>query len=81
MASSIRNNSYPKAKLPRKRKKAAIKAQGRSWYHGTIKLYNVCAEKGQAEPVCKFWDNSSLKPKAIMVQGAPRVIMMATKFW
>ena len=29
----------PKPKLPRKRKKAAIKAQGRKWYYDTIKLW------------------------------------------
>lgn len=81
MDSTIKDKRYPKPKLPRKRKKAAIKAQGRQWYYGTIKLYKVCVAKGNAEPVCKFWDNSSLQPRVIMVQGAPRVIQMATRFW
>lgn len=81
MDSTIRSKGYPKPKLPRKRKKAAIKAQGRAWYHATRKLYAVCIEKGHAEPVCKFWDNSSLRPRVIIVQGAPRIVNMATRFW
>ena len=35
------NYSKVKPKLPRKRKKAAIKAQGRKWYHDTIRLYRI----------------------------------------
>lgn len=70
-----------RAKLPRKRKKAAIKAQGRKWYYDTIKLHNILAEKGQAEKVCKFWRNDSIKPRAYMVQGTPRLIPVATRFW
>ena len=69
------------AKLPRKRKKAAIKAQGRKWYYDTIKLHRIMVAHGNAEPVCKFWDNSSLKPFVTTVQGVPRVIPMATRFW
>lgn len=30
-----------KPKLPRKRKKVAIKAQGRDWYRKTILLYKI----------------------------------------
>lgn len=70
-----------RAKLPRKRKKAAIKAQGRKWYYDTIKLHNILAEKGQAEKVCKFWRNDSIKSRTYMVQGTPRLIPVATRFW
>lgn len=70
-----------RAKLPRKRKKAAIKAQGRKWYYDTIKLHNILAKKGQAEKVCKFWRNDSIKPRTYMVQGTPRLIPVATRFW
>ncbi len=70
-----------KAKLPRKRKKAAIKAQGRKWYYDTIRLHNIMAAKGQAEPICKFWRNDSLKPKPYMIGGQPRLIPVATRFW
>lgn len=69
------------AKLPRKRKKAAIKAQGRKWYFDTIKLHNIMVSKGNAEPVCKFWVNASIKPHAFVIQGQPRLIPMATRFW
>ena len=81
MDTSIKTKTHPKAKLPRKRKKAAIKAQGRAWYYGTIELYKTCVKNGHAEPVCKFWDNSSLKPHVVIVQGQPRLINMATRFW
>lgn len=74
-------NSSKRAKLPRKRKKAAIKAQGRKWYFDTIKLHKIMSGKGMAEPVCKFWVNDSIKPKPVMVQGQPRLIPMATKYW
>lgn len=70
-----------KAKLPRKRKKAAIKAQGRKWYYDTIRLHEIMASKGMAERVCKFWKNDSLKPQPRIVQGQVRLIPMATRFW
>lgn len=84
MDSSIGTNNveFKRAKLPRKRKKAAIKAQGRKWYCDTIKLHNICVEQGTCmEKVCKFWKNDSLKPKPFIVQGQPRLIPVATKYW
>ena len=48
----------PKPKLPRKRKKAAIKAQGRKWYYDTIKLWLASKD----EP----WFN---EPNSLMVQS------------
>lgn len=37
----MKDNKFVKPKLPRKRKKAAIKAQGRKWYYDTIKLFYI----------------------------------------
>lgn len=70
-----------RAKLPRKRKKAAIRAQGRKWYYDTIRFHNILAARGEAEPICKFWKNDSIKPRTFIIGGAPRLIPMATKFW
>lgn len=74
---------YKKPKLPRKRKKAAIKAQGRKWYHDTIKFYLICKEKGiECEPICKFWVNASIKNvPAVLKHGTPYMIPQATRFW
>lgn len=36
-----------KPKLPRKRKKVAIKAQGRDWYRKTILLYKITQKNGR----------------------------------
>ena len=79
----INGSAYKKAKLPRKRKKAAINAQGRKWYKDTITLFYVMAKNGTGnEKVCKFWVNDSIKPHAIISgNGSPTLIPMATKFW
>lgn len=67
-----------KPKLPRKRKKKAIKAQGRKWYYDTIKLHGILQEQGQFyEPYCKFWVNESLTP-GIFGMG---IVMMPTQYW
>lgn len=56
------NYVIKKPKLPRKRKKAAIKAQGRDWYWQTIQLYKVTQKNGRFyEPVCKFWVNAAVR--------------------
>lgn len=81
MNKTVSSTSGKKAKLPRKRKKAAIKAQGRKWYHDTIKFHKILLKKGEAEPICKFWDNSSIKPKPFIVGGQVRLIPTATRFW
>ncbi len=70
-----------RAKLPRKRKKAAIKAQGRAWYHGTIKLHNTLAKDGKAEKICKFWVNSSVRDVPHIKNGYPIMIPTPHKFW
>jgi hypothetical protein len=60
MTDSTTLKATPKAKLPRKRKKAAIKAQGRKWYHNTIKFFYICQKNPflvEREPICRFWVN------------------------
>lgn len=47
-----------KPKLPRKRKKACIKAQGRKSYYDTIRLALITGESP-----CKFWVNASVITK------------------
>lgn len=76
------SKNRPKAKLPRKRKKAAIKAQGRKWYYDTIKLFYICQNHPQlAEKRCRFWVNSSIKPHVKLVNGVPMIVNEATRFW
>lgn len=75
---------YPaKPKLPRKRKKAAIKTQGRKWYHNTIQLWKVGYEDYPTlEPVCKFWVNNSVIERVITTKnGGMFMLMEPTKFW
>lgn len=61
-----------KPKLPRKRKKAMIKAQGRKSYFDTIKL-----AKATEEYPCKFWDNSSISLK--LFHGI--LVSIPTRYW
>lgn len=72
-----------KPKLPRKRKKAAIKAQGRKWYHDTISLWKASQDNPIiAEPVCKFWVNASIVNVPIMLpNGQVFMQLVPTKFW
>lgn len=71
-----------RAKLPRKRKKAAIKAQGRKWYKDTIMLHEIMRRKGIAEPVCRFWVNASVRPlPRVFPDGAVYLVPTATRFW
>lgn len=74
-----------KPKLPRKRKKKAIKAQGRKWYHGNIKLYKLLLnelDNKQSEPICKFWVNSQLKNEPrVMKSGGIYIAPVPTKYW
>lgn len=73
---------YAKPKLPRKRKKAAIKNQGRKWYYETIELWKVDVSEGTCdEPICKFWVNASVKWQHLVLEGHPCLIPIATKFW
>ena len=70
-----------KPKLPRKRKKAAIKKQGRKWYYDTIKLFYITAEAGTNEPKCKFWVNESVTMKLDYFNSAPVFVPTPTRYW
>lgn len=71
-----------KAKLPRKRKKKAIKAQGRKWYMDTIRFYHITQLHGTlVEPVCKFWVNASIKQSVVEVGGRIIPVSRPTRFW
>ena len=70
-----------KAKLPRKRKKAAIKAQGRKWYYDTITLFYRTYGTPYGEKKCKFWRNDSIKTNVLIAHGQPFLIKEATRFW
>ena len=76
------NTLVKKAKLPRKRKKKAIKAQGRKWYYDTIRLYYVTQRSGKFyEPICKFWVNSSVVQTMREVGGRLLPILQPTQYW
>ena len=83
MAFSSGKEGTKKPKLPRKRKKAAIKVQGRKWYHDTIKLYKITCEGGRFyEPICKFWVNSEIQMKhRVLHNGEVRLLPTPTKYW
>lgn len=72
-----------KPKLPRKRKKAAIKAQGRDWYYQTIKLWYASQDNPLLyEPRCKFWVNESVKPvPMVFPTGAVYMQFVPTRCW
>lgn len=70
-----------KAKLPRKRKKAAIKIQGRKWYHDTIRLFYQTYGTKFGEKKCKFWINASIRTNAGFIGDIPIVFQEATRFW
>lgn len=65
-----------KPKLPRKRKKACIKVQGRASYYSTINLARI-----DNECPCKFWVNSTVVMKPQMVNGTVIVIPTPQKYW
>lgn len=76
------DSTIVKPKLPRKRKKRAIKAQGRKWYYDTIKLYYVTQKNHKfKEPVCKFWVNDSVVNQPFESGGKIALIPTPSKFW
>lgn len=79
----IRRERLPKPKLPRKRKKAAIKAQGRKWYYDTIQLWkNTQDDPRLFEKRCKFWRNDSIKTNFIQLpNGSVFPVPTPTRFW
>lgn len=71
-----------KPKLPRKRKKAAIKAQGRDWYRKTIQLYRTTRRHQRFwEPVCKFWVNASVKNMPVICGSKAMLVPVAMRYW
>lgn len=72
-----------KPKLPRKRKKKAIKAQGRKWYHDTIKLYKITLKSGMFyEPICKFWVHGKIIRAPYQTSnGNIAITYQPTKYW
>lgn len=70
-------SNIKKPKLPRKRKKACIKAQGRMSYLSTVHLAKV-----EGESPCKFWVNSSVRNVPVQLSNGNVVMMpMPTRFW
>lgn len=65
-----------KPKLPRKRKKACIKAQGRNSYYSTVNL-----AKAEGDNNCKFWVNSSIRVVPTDVNGMVVPMPTPTKYW
>ena len=65
-----------KPKLPRKRKKACIKAQGRESYMATVRL---AYEEGDEN--CKFWVNSSVTNQVVVYHGMPVFMPVPSRYW
>lgn len=65
-----------KPKLPRKRKKACIKAQGRASYYSTVNLAKI-----EGDNNCKFWVNSTVKMEPTMVNGCLMMIPTPKRYW
>lgn len=73
---SLSERKKRKPKLPRKRKKACIKAQGRQSYYSTIQL-----ALAEGDNNCKFWVNSSVKNVPTQFGDIMVPIPTPTKFW
>lgn len=69
-------DKFPKPKLPRKRKKACIKAQGRKSYYSTIHLAKI-----DHEYPCKFWVNSKVINQPQLIGGTVGLIPTPTQYW
>lgn len=65
-----------KPKLPRKRKKACIKAQGRASYYSTVNLAKV-----EGDNNCKFWVNATVRMVPVMVNGQLIPLPTPTRYW
>jgi hypothetical protein len=83
MAFNSDKDGIKKPKLPRKRKKAAIKVQGRKWYLDTIKLYKITYKsKMFYEPICKFWVNASVIQQPVIFNNDKiKLVPIPTKYW
>lgn len=65
-----------KPKLPRKRKKACIKAQGRASYYSIVNL-----AKAEGDNNCKFWVNSTVRSVPTLINGQLIPLPTPTKYW
>lgn len=65
-----------KPKLPRRRKKACIKEDGRRHYHDTVFL-----AKATGESPCKFWKLSSVENEISIVGNHIIYIPTPKAFW
>lgn len=70
-----------KPKLPRKRKKAAVKAQGLKWYYDTMTLFYKTYGTPYGEKRCKFWVNSSIRHVPVVINGNVMMVMRPARFW
>lgn len=73
---SRRREGRRKPKLPRKRKKACIKAQGRESYYSTVRL--ALADN---DDNCKFWVNSTVRNVSTLVCGVSVPMPTPTRYW
>lgn len=65
-----------KPKLPRKRKKACIKAQGRASYYSTINMAKIDGDDN-----CKFWVNSTVRYMPYIINGQAVMLPTPTRYW
>lgn len=65
-----------KPKLPRKRKKACIKAQGRASYLSTVNMAKIDGDNN-----CKFWVNSTVRFMPYVINGQAVMLLTPTRYW
>lgn len=65
-----------KPKLPRKRKKACIKAQGRASYYSTVNMANIDGDNN-----CKFWVNSTVRYMPYVINGQAVMLPTPIRYW
>lgn len=60
----------------REKEKGLYKAQGRASYYSTVNLAKV-----EGEWPCKFWVNSTVEIKPVMINGAVALIPTPAQYW
>ena len=71
-----KENLKRKPKLPRKRKKACIKAQGRVSYYSTVNMAKIDGDND-----CKFWVNSTVRMMPTLINKQVVIIPTPGKYW
>ena len=71
-----KENLKRKRKLPRKRKKACIKAQGRVSYYSTVNMAKIDGDND-----CKFWVNSTVRMMPTLINNQVVIIPTPGKYW